>query len=188
MIDFHFSEIWLSSFANDLEKSCGRNYKKILAIFRPKFSLDYYFGEKDSLAMEKHLIGKIKKNPEFGRLINKNIIKFSDGLNRFGQKISKIDLAKLSQVWSHGSIVSGLLMDKASSALTKDPDLSEIAGVVPRGETEVEMEWLATTGIPHPVIEASVKERQETRQKPSFIGQVIAALRREFGGHKVKGK
>ena len=96
VIDFHFSEIWLSSFANDLEKSCGRNYKKILAIFRPKFSLDYYFGEKDSLAMEKHLIGKIKKNPEFGRLINKNIIKFSDGLNRFGQKISKIDLAKLS--------------------------------------------------------------------------------------------
>lgn len=97
-----------------------------------------------------------------------------------------IDLAKLARVWAHGSIISGLLMDKMVQAFAKDPKLSEVAGEVPRGETEVEMEWLEATEIDHPVIQQARKERVETRTKPSFIGKVIAALRREFGGHAVK--
>ena len=32
-IDFQFSQIWLSSFVNDLEKTVGRNYKKILCVY-----------------------------------------------------------------------------------------------------------------------------------------------------------
>lgn len=100
----------------------------------------------------------------------------------------QIDLAKLAKVWAHGSIVSGLLMDKAATAFTKDPALATIKGEVPRGETEGEIEWLETTGVPHPVIQAARQERVETRKKPSFIGQVIAALRREFGGHSIMKK
>ncbi len=98
----------------------------------------------------------------------------------------QFDLAKVTRVWAHGSIVSGLLMDSASSALAKNPTLSDIEGVVPRGETEAEMEWLAQTGIPNPVIQQSRLQRVETRTRPSFIGKVVAALRREFGGHGVK--
>jgi 6-phosphogluconate dehydrogenase len=97
----------------------------------------------------------------------------------------RFDLQKLTKVWAHGSIISGLLMDKTAAALAKDPQLASVGGSVPKGETEVEMEWLTTLGIPHPVIEAARNERVETRTKPSFIGQVIAALRREFGGHRV---
>ncbi|KKS51470.1 MAG: 6-phosphogluconate dehydrogenase, decarboxylating [Candidatus Gottesmanbacteria bacterium GW2011_GWA1_42_26] len=92
----------------------------------------------------------------------------------------KIDLAKLAKVWSHGSIVSGLLMDKAAAAFSKNKELSDITGEVPRGETEAEMEWLETTPTPHPVIIEARKERVATRSKPSFTGKVIAAMRREF--------
>ena len=68
----------------------------------------------------------------------------------------------------------------------KDPQLNQIAGEVPRGETEAEMEWLESLGQPMPVISAARKERVDSRKNPSFIGKVIAALRREFGGHAVK--
>ena len=98
----------------------------------------------------------------------------------------EVDLAKLAKVWAHGSIVSGLLMDKTASAFAKDPSLNSITGEVPRGETEGEMEWLETLGLSMPVIASARKERVETRTKPSFTGKVIAALRKEFGGHKVK--
>lgn len=99
-----------------------------------------------------------------------------------------VDLAKLARVWSHGSIVSGLLMEKTAQIFAKDPELRMISGEVPLGETEAEMEWLETIGVPHPVIIAARKERVATRTQPSFIGKVIAALRREFGGHQVGRK
>lgn len=98
----------------------------------------------------------------------------------------KIDLAKLAKVWANGSIISGLLMNMAAQAFDKDPELNAISGEVPKGETEAEMEWLASTGISHPVIAQARIERVQTRSKPSFIGKVIAALRNEFGGHEVK--
>ncbi len=98
----------------------------------------------------------------------------------------KFDLAKVAKVWAHGSIVSGLLMDKMAAALEKNPTLEGISGEVPRGETESEMEWVGKTGIPNPVIQQARLERVESRTKPSLIGKLIAALRREFGGHAVK--
>lgn len=98
------------------------------------------------------------------------------------------DLAKVAKIWSHGSIVSGLLATKAQSAFEKNATLDDIVGEVPKGETETEMEWLDTIGVANPVIQTARKQRVETRTKPSFIGKVIASLRREFGGHKVKEK
>jgi len=100
-IDLFFSQIWLSSFANNLENSCGRNYKKILCVFNPKFYIHFYYGEKDSLLFEKNLIHLLNKNPEFGASINKNIVIWSDKLRSFAEKLSKIDLNKLNnrEIW-----------------------------------------------------------------------------------------
>jgi len=96
------------------------------------------------------------------------------------------NLQKIARIWAHGSIVSGHLMNMAVRAFEKDPQLAELSGAVPRGETESEMEWLETLGLSMPVISAARQERVASRNNPSFIGRVIAALRREFGGHKVK--
>jgi 6-phosphogluconate dehydrogenase len=99
----------------------------------------------------------------------------------------RFDLAEVARVWSHGSIVSGLLMDKAASVLSKDPKLENITGVVPKGETETLIEWLGKNQK-NPVIDAARQERVDTRSKPSFVGKVIAAMRHEFGGHKIVEK
>lgn len=100
-------------------------------------------------------------------------------------KIQNKDLAKLAKVWAHGSIVSGHLMNMTERAFSRE-DFDQLSGSVPKGETETEMEWLKITGTSNPVIQAAREERVATRTKPSFIGKIIAALRREFGGHKVK--
>lgn len=94
-INFFFCQIWLKAFANNLENSCGKNYKKVLAIFRGT-NMDFYYGEKDSKKFEEHLVNKIFNNSQFGESINKNIYKHSDSLKKFSKKLSQINLDKIS--------------------------------------------------------------------------------------------
>lgn len=93
-IDFFFSQIWLQSFVNDLEKSCGRNYAKILGVFCGP-DMKFYYGKSDCHAMAKHLVRKIKAEPSFGDAINANILRFSDELQAHARTIPS-DVSKLS--------------------------------------------------------------------------------------------
>lgn len=96
-VNFFFSQIWLSSFVNNLKNSCGKNYKKVLAVFEPKNYIHFYYEEKDSEDFEKYLVNKIKKNLNFGHKINKNIIQWSDELSKFTKKLEKINLKKINK-------------------------------------------------------------------------------------------
>lgn len=80
-IDFQFSEIWLSSFVNDLKNTVGKNYEKILCVYRG-FNLKFYYGEKDSYDFAEHILKLIIKRPEFGRKINSEIRNNSDKLKK----------------------------------------------------------------------------------------------------------
>jgi len=91
-IFFYFCQVWLSSFVNDLEKSCGRNYKKVLSVFHGT-DMKFYYGEKDSREFEEYLVEKIIDEPEFGENINKNIYLFSDKLTDFSRELANADLA-----------------------------------------------------------------------------------------------
>ncbi len=93
-IDFQFSEIWLSSFVNDLENTVGKNYEKILCVYKG-FNLKFYYGEKDSYDFAEHILKLIIKRPEFGRKINYEIRKNSDVLKKECTKISAEFLSKL---------------------------------------------------------------------------------------------
>lgn len=110
-----------------------------------------------------------------------NLVKESEFMSHDSEKIN---LEKLAKVWAHKSIISGHLMSMAQRAFTRE-DFENLSGMVPRGETEIEMEWIGKTNIPNPVIQAARIERTKTRENPSFIGRLIAALRREFGAHAV---
>jgi hypothetical protein len=71
-IDFQFSQIWLSSFVNDLERTIGRNYKKVLCVYDGGYNLKFYYGEKDSEAVSTTILRKIV-DEDFGTAINANI-------------------------------------------------------------------------------------------------------------------
>jgi 6-phosphogluconate dehydrogenase len=97
-----------------------------------------------------------------------------------------LDLRAIAHLWNHGSVVRSWLLELAEAAFGKDPDLTSIRGWV---EDSGEGRWTVSEAIemavPAPVIALSLFMRFRSRQEDSFAGKVIAALRREFGGHPV---
>ena len=81
------------------------------------------------------------------------------------------------------------LLELAESAFRKDPDLQRLKGFV---EDSGEGRWTVLEaverGVPLPVISLSLLSRFRSQQDESFGAKVIAALRREFGGHPVKSE
>lgn len=101
----------------------------------------------------------------------------------------KLDYEKIANLWNHGSVIRGWLMELTKNAFSKDSHLDNIKGVV---GSNGEGLWTAQTAlelqIPAPVITTSVMTRYRSQQQDTFTGKVIAALRNEFGGHEVKKK
>ncbi len=94
-IDFQFSQIWLSSFVNDLSKACGRNYKKILSVYKG-LNLKFYYGRQDADDFAKYLLKKIITTPAFGFRVNNNIRKYSDLLKKKSKQLDPTKLSKYS--------------------------------------------------------------------------------------------
>jgi 6-phosphogluconate dehydrogenase len=98
-----------------------------------------------------------------------------------------LDLGKVAEVWRHGSVVRSWLLDLLARALQADPALESVRGYV---EDSGEGRWTVQTAIeedvPAPAITLALLARLASRQDESFAAKVIAALRREFGGHEVR--
>jgi 6-phosphogluconate dehydrogenase len=104
------------------------------------------------------------------------------GSNRFS-----LDLHQIAALWNRGSVVRSWMNELAERAFAGDPALEGLRDYV---EDSGEGRWTVQEGIdlaiPTPVIALSLMARFRSRQEESFGAKVIAALRREFGGHKVK--
>jgi 6-phosphogluconate dehydrogenase len=101
----------------------------------------------------------------------------------------EIDLAAVSNVWNHGSVVRSWLMELTQSALEKDKNLESIKGIMhSSGEAKWTVETALEMGVPTPVITMSLLMRYRSQVEDTFSGKVVAALRNEFGGHAVEKK
>jgi len=70
--------------------------------------------------------------------------------------------------------------------LEKDPQLSEIKGYVEdSGEGRWTVQQAVESGVSAPAIALSLFKRFQSRQDDLFSDKILAALRREFGGHAV---
>ena len=98
-----------------------------------------------------------------------------------------LNIKEALKAYEHGSIIESNLMSWLADAYEDEASLQEIAGKVPRGETEMEMEYLAAHNKVR-VLTAALTQRKLTRVEPSFTGTLIAAMRNEFGGHQVLKK
>ncbi len=94
---------------------------------------------------------------------------------------------EIARVWNHGSVVRSWLMELAQSAFSKDNNLDSIKGIMhSSGEGKWTVETALDLGVPTPVIALSLIMRYRSLQEDTFTGKVVAALRNEFGGHKVE--
>ena len=97
------------------------------------------------------------------------------------------DLRQLADLWQHGSVVRGWLLELLERALAEDPDLAAIRGYVEdSGEGRWSVEAAIDERVPAPTIALSLFARFASRQDESFAAKVNAALRNQFGGHAVK--
>lgn len=100
-----------------------------------------------------------------------------------------LDYQEVSKVWAHGSIIQGLLMDTAYSAFKKDELLESIIG---RVDDSGEGQWTIEAALKYkasiPVIANSLFARYKSRDEEHFSEKIVAAMRYEFGRHKVYKK
>ena len=97
-----------------------------------------------------------------------------------------LNYAEVAHLWNQGSVIRSWLLELAEAAFAKDKKLSHIQGYVEdSGEGRWTVQQAVETGISAPVIALSLFRRFQSREKDSFSDKVIAALRKEFGGHAV---
>lgn len=95
----------------------------------------------------------------------------------------------IARVWNHGSVVRSWLMELMERAFEKDPQLVDIKGMVhSSGEGLWTVQEALELEVPAAVIASSLFTRYRSLQEDTFSGKVVAALRNEFGGHKVEMK
>jgi 6-phosphogluconate dehydrogenase len=98
----------------------------------------------------------------------------------------QIPLDRLCHLWNQGSVVRSWLLELLETAFKKDPGLEKIkAYVEDSGEGRWTIQQALETGTPVPVIALSLFQRFQSRTEDSFSDRVLAALRKEFGGHRV---
>jgi len=98
--DPFFAQIWATCFVNEFLKPGGIKYKKVLFIHRG-LHLWFYYGQNDSFRVGEYLANKFVKNPQFTRLVNRQIISWSKKLRAAVDSIPFSRLAELSnrQLW-----------------------------------------------------------------------------------------
>lgn len=97
-----------------------------------------------------------------------------------------MDFELVSKVWSNGSIIEGLLMRLMHEAFKADGDLSGIIGKVDAsGEADWTLQEAVRLKVSAPVITQSLFARYKSKDDERFSEKAVAALRNQFGGHKV---
>ncbi len=99
---------------------------------------------------------------------------------------TQLDLERIAGLWQHGSVVRSWLLELAEQAFAANADLDDIRGVVDdSGEGRWTVQEGVERGVPLDVITLALFNRFQSRDDNSFANRVLAALRREFGGHAV---
>ncbi|MCX7305905.1 MAG: decarboxylating 6-phosphogluconate dehydrogenase [Hyphomicrobiales bacterium] len=98
-----------------------------------------------------------------------------------------LDLAAVSEVWRHGSVVGSWLLDLTAAALKGDPTLKNFGGrVSDSGEGRWTLKAAVDTGVPAPVLSAALFDRFSSRGEAEFADKMLSAMRFAFGGHLEK--
>ncbi|MCB9810705.1 MAG: decarboxylating 6-phosphogluconate dehydrogenase [Candidatus Nomurabacteria bacterium] len=130
-----------------------------------------------------HFVKMVHNGIEYGMMgaIAEGVTVLHEHEEEFG-----IDLKEVFKPYEHESIITSKLVTWLRQAY-EEGQIDVVAGVVPTGETEFEMEHILTIGETK-VLKAALEQRKVTREKESYLGKLVASMRNQFGGHKVVNK
>ena len=99
----------------------------------------------------------------------------------------QLDVPAITELWRRGSVVASWLLDLTAIGLHEDPTLSEFGGrVSDSGEGRWTVEEAIQSGVPTPVLAASLFDRFSSRGEAEYGNKVLSAMRKQFGGHHEK--
>ncbi|MDQ6793920.1 MAG: decarboxylating 6-phosphogluconate dehydrogenase [Chloroflexota bacterium] len=129
-----------------------------------------------------HYVKMVHNGIEYGLMQS-----YAEGFEIMHASDYELNLAAISTLWNHGSVVRSWLLELAERAFADDQDLTHIKGwVADSGEGRWTVQEAIDKDVPAPVITLSLLTRFRSRQDDSYGAKVLAALRNEFGGHEVK--
>jgi len=98
-----------------------------------------------------------------------------------------LDIAAVAELWRHSSVVRSWLLDLSADFLKTDQKLD---GIAPLVADSGEGRWTAlesiNLGVPTPVMTLALMSRFASQGKGDFANQMLAMMRKGFGGHAVE--
>jgi len=130
-----------------------------------------------------HFVKMIHNGIEYGMMQA-----FAEGFGLMkGKTEFDLDLAAISEMWRHGSVVRSWLLDLSAEFLQQDQSLEAIAPFV---ADSGEGRWTAfeaiEQGVPAPVMSLALMMRFATQGANDYPARLLAMMRKGFGGHAVK--
>ena len=130
-----------------------------------------------------HFVKMVHNGIEYGMMQS-----LAEGLALLkGKEEFDLDLAAVSEMWRHGSVVRSWLLDLTAEFLQTDQQFEGLAPLVPDSG---EGRWTALEaieqGVPAPVMSLALMMRFATQGANDYPARLLAMMRKGFGGHAVK--
>jgi 6-phosphogluconate dehydrogenase len=130
-----------------------------------------------------HFVKMIHNGIEYGMMQA-----FAEGIALLkGKAEFGMDVAAITEMWRHGSVVRSWLLDLTAEFLKRDPELPAIAPIV---ADSGEGRWTALEaieqGVPAPVMSLALMMRFASQGKNDYGNKLLAMMRKGFGGHPVQ--
>ena len=130
-----------------------------------------------------HFTKMIHNGVEYGMMQS-----LAEGLELLrGKQEFAIDLAQVTELWRHGSVVRSWLLDLTAETLKVDQDLKQIAPYVPdSGEGRWTVIEAVDQGVAAPVLTLALQMRFNSQNETGYGYRVLSSMRNAFGGHAIK--
>lgn len=113
---------------------------------------------------------------------------YAEGLSMMKAKAEfDLDLAAITEMWRHGSVVRSWLLDLTADFLKKGQSLESISPVVAdSGEGRWSAIEAIELGVPAPVMSLALMARFASQGQDDYASKLLAMMRAGFGGHAVQ--
>ena len=104
-----------------------------------------------------------------------------------GKEDFKLDLAQITELWRHGSVIRSWLLDLTADALKEDQQLTAVAPyVADSGEGRWTVMESVEQGGAAPVLTLALQARFRSQDETGYSYKLLSMMRNGFGGHFIK--
>lgn len=112
---------------------------------------------------------------------------YAEGFEVLSKSQFKLDHKEVARIWNNGSIIRSYITELIERALTKNPELRGVDGVIGGGETGTWANKAAKSlHVDFKTLEHALEKRELSKNEQSFATRLIALVRNELGGHSLE--